>query len=70
MKNTQTDVPPSELFRIANAVAMVNPDLITNCVVLGGIGNVNGASVVLPYTDMARRFGDDARNDGTLKSCD
>lgn len=70
MKNTQTDVPPSELFRIAQAVAMVNPDLITNCVVLGGIGDVNGASVVLPYTDMAKRFGDRARDDGSLESCD
>ena len=69
MKNTQTDVPPAELFRIATAVAQVNPGLITNCVVQGGIGNVGGASVVLPYTDQARRFGDDARNDGTLKSC-
>ena len=69
MKNTQTDVDPSELFRIAQAVAQVNPDLITNCVVQGGIANIGGASVVMPYTDMARRFGDDARDDGTLKSC-
>jgi polyisoprenyl-teichoic acid--peptidoglycan teichoic acid transferase len=70
MKNTQTDVAPSELFRIAHAVAQVNPELITTCVVLGGIANINGASVVMPYTDMAKRFGDRARNDGTLESCD
>ena len=70
MKNTQTDVSPSELFRMAHAVAQVNPDLITNCVLQGGIGDVGGASVVIPYTDQAKRLGDRARNDGTLESCD
>ena len=35
----------------------------------GGIGNVGGASVVLPYTDQARRYGDDARDDATIESC-
>ena len=48
----------------------MKPSLITTCVVLGGIGNIGGASVVLPYVDQARRFGDEARDDATLESCD
>jgi hypothetical protein len=42
---------------------------VTNCVVQGAIGNVGGASVVLPYTDQARRYGDDARDDATIERC-
>ncbi len=64
-----TNLPPSELFQLAHAVAQVDPTKITSCVVQGGIGNVGGASVVLPYTDQARRLGDRARNDATLESC-
>ena len=41
----------------------------TTCVVQGAIGNVGGASVVLPYTDQARRYGDDARDDATISRC-
>ena len=36
----------------------VEPSQITTCVVQGGIGNIGGASVVLPYVDQARRLGD------------
>ncbi len=64
-----TDLPPAELFQLAQAVAHVDPTKITNCVVQGGIGNIGGASVVLPFTDQARRLGDRARNDATLESC-
>jgi LCP family protein required for cell wall assembly len=64
-----TDLPPSELFRLAQAVAQVNPGKVTGCVVQGGIGNIGGASVVLPFTAQARRLGDRARNDATLESC-
>jgi LCP family protein required for cell wall assembly len=65
-----TDLPPSELFQLGQALAQVDPAKITNCVVQGGIGNIGGASVVLPYTDQAKRLGDRARNDATLESCD
>ena len=64
-----TDLPPAELFQLAQAVAQVDPSKVTTCVVQGGIGNIGGASVVLPYTDQARRLGDRARNDATLESC-
>ena len=69
IQNMATDASPSELYRLARAAAAVKPSLITTCVVQGGIGNVGGASVVLPYVDMARRLGDRARNDATLESC-
>ena len=45
------------------------PAKITTCVVLGGIGNVGGASVVLPYVDQARSYGDEAREDATIERC-
>jgi hypothetical protein len=38
-------------------------------VVQGSIGNVGGASVVLPFTAQARRYGDDARKDATIRRC-
>ena len=69
MQYLHTDLPPQELFKLAQAVAQVDPSKITSCVVQGGIGSIGGASVVLPYTDQARRLGDRARNDATLESC-
>ena len=69
MDNVHTNLAPGELFEIAQAVAQVDPQRITGCVVPGGIGNIGGASVVLPNTSTARRYGDDARNDATIKSC-
>lgn len=69
MQHMYTDLAPGELFRIAQAIAQVDPRKITTCVVQGAIGNVGGASVVLPYTDQARGYGDDARKDATLRKC-
>lgn len=69
MDNVDTNLAPAELFKIAQAIAQVDPKKVTNCVVQGGIGNIGGASVVLPNTDAAKRYGDDARNDATIKSC-
>jgi LCP family protein required for cell wall assembly len=62
-------VGPAELFRLGQAIARVKPRLITGCVVQGGIATINGASVVLPYTDQARRYGDDARDDAVIDGC-
>jgi LCP family protein required for cell wall assembly len=69
MQHLYTDLSPAELFRLAQAMAQVEPHKITNCVVQGGIGDVGGASVVLPYVDQARRLGDEARNDATIDRC-
>lgn len=64
-----TDLPPTELFQLAQAMAQVDPAKVTSCVLQGSIGNIGGASVVLPFTDQARRLGDRARDDATLESC-
>jgi LCP family protein required for cell wall assembly len=69
MAHLDTDLSPSELFRIAQVVAHVDPRKITTCVVQGGIGSIAGASVVLPFVDQARRLGDEARQDATIGHC-
>ncbi len=69
MAKMHTNVAPAELFRLAQAIAQVEPRRITTCVVQGGIGNIGGASVVIPSVTQARRLGDDARDDATLRGC-
>jgi LCP family protein required for cell wall assembly len=69
LAHLRTDLPPTELFRLAEAMAQVDPAKITNCVVQGSIGSAGGASVVLPFTDQARRYGNDARTDATIGRC-
>ena len=69
IRHLHTNLPPSELFELAQAMAQVDPSKITTCVLQGGIGNIGGASVVIPSTGQARRFGNDARKDATIKHC-
>lgn len=69
LRNTATDLSPAEIFQLAQAAARVDPKKITHCVIQGSIGNVGGASVVLPYTSQAAAYGDMARRDATLESC-
>lgn len=69
LQHTHTDLGPSEIFEIAQAVARVRPDRITTCVIRGGIGMVGAASVVFPDVAQARRLGNDARKDATLRGC-
>jgi LCP family protein required for cell wall assembly len=69
MAHLHTDLPPAELFRLAQAMAQVEPRKITSCVVQGGIGNIGGASVVIPNLAQARSLGDQARRDATIERC-
>jgi polyisoprenyl-teichoic acid--peptidoglycan teichoic acid transferase len=69
MSQMDTNASPAEIYRLARAVAAVKPSKITQCVLLGGIGDIGGASVVLPYTDQAQGMGNDARDDATLEDC-
>jgi LCP family protein required for cell wall assembly len=69
MQHLSTNLSPAELFRLAQAVAHVVPSKVTTCVVQGSIGNIGGASVVLPFTAQARSFGDQARHDATIEHC-
>lgn len=67
--NMETNVSPAVLYRIAHAITTLRARKFTTCVVQGAIGNVGGASVVLPYTDQARRYGNEARDDATISRC-
>lgn len=69
IQNLETDLSPAELWRLGHTVADIDPDKVTSCVLWGNIGNVNGASVVLPFVDDARSYGEQARNDATIEDC-
>ncbi len=69
LAHTSTNASPGELFELAQAIAQVRPDRITTCVVRGRIGYVGAASVVFPDVAQARRWGNAARSDATLRHC-
>jgi len=70
MSHMYTNLPPSELFRLAQVMAQVDPSKVRSCVVQGGIGTSSGgASIVLPYVSQARDMGDQIRKDATLSHC-
>lgn len=69
LQHLHTDLGPGELYTIAQAVAAVEPDKITTCVVQGGVGYVGAQSVVFPNRAQARRYGNAARADATLAGC-
>ena len=69
LEHTATDASPAELFRLAQAVAQVDPSRITTCVVRGRVGFVGAASVVFPDVAQARRLGREARGDAALRHC-
>jgi LCP family protein required for cell wall assembly len=70
MSHMYTNLPPSELFRLAQVMAQVDPHKVRSCVVQGGIGmSSGGASIVLPYVSQARDMGNQIRKDGTLSHC-
>src|SRR6185312_262093 len=66
VKFMDTDLAPSELYRLAQAVTAIKPGKLKGCVVQGPTGNAGGASVVFASVAQARRLGDDARKDATL----
>lgn len=66
VRHLNTDLKPSELYRLAQAGTAVELRKLRGCVVLGGIGTAGGASVVFPDVAQARRIANDARNDGRL----
>jgi LCP family protein required for cell wall assembly len=66
VRNLNTNLRPSELFRLAQAVMSIKPQRIRSCVVQGGTGYAGSASVVFPNVGQARGYGRDARNDATL----
>jgi LCP family protein required for cell wall assembly len=70
MSHMYTNLPPGELFQLAEILAQVDPGKVRSCVVQGGIGTSSGgASIVLPYVSQARDMGDQIRGDATLSHC-
>ena len=70
MGHMYTDLPPGELFRLAQVMAQVDPRKVRSCVVQGGIGTSSGgASIVLPFVAQARDMGNQIRHDATLSHC-
>jgi len=65
--NLNTNLSPTELYRMAQAATNIDPGRFTTCVLDGDIGTVGGASVVLPDTDQARRLGREAKDDARLE---
>jgi hypothetical protein len=69
MANMDTNASPATLYRIAHAISTLRARSFSTCVLQGAIADVGGASVVLPYTDQARRYGNEARDDATISRC-
>jgi LCP family protein required for cell wall assembly len=65
-RHTDTNVGPVELYRLARAVAEVNPALVRVCVAAGSIGYAGSASVVFPDVSALRSLAQDVRNDAKV----
>lgn len=65
-RHMNTNLRPSELYRLAQAGAGIEPRKMRGCVITGGIGYAGAASVVFPDVGQARRIGNDVRRDATL----
>ena len=63
----ETDVAPTDLYRLAQAVTQVDPREVTGCLVFGRpFTSPDGASVIDPDTGLARRLGREAARDAAL----
>ena len=63
----ETDLSPSEVFRLVQALTTVAPGKAATCIITGEFGVEFGASVVYPDTAQARAVGNDAREDARLQ---
>lgn len=63
----ETDLPPTDLYRLAQAVTQIDPEKVTGCIVLGRFDTRFGASVVIPNERLAQRLGEDAADDAELE---
>jgi polyisoprenyl-teichoic acid--peptidoglycan teichoic acid transferase len=62
----QTDLPPTDLYRLAQAVTQVDPEKVTGCIATGRLATVEQASVIIPNYPLAERLGRDAAEDAEL----
>ena len=63
----QTDMSPSEVFRLLQALTTIDPDRTTACIIGGTFGVEFGAAVVYPDAAQAEAVGADARDDARLQ---
>jgi polyisoprenyl-teichoic acid--peptidoglycan teichoic acid transferase len=65
----QTDLPPTDLYRLAQAVTQVDPEKVTGCIITGRLATVGeeNASVIFPNEPLAQRLGRDADDDAELE---
>jgi LCP family protein required for cell wall assembly len=61
------NLSPLDLYRLLNALTSVDPDQASGCIVLGtDATSPAGGAIVRPDRDLARRLGEDARDDATF----
>ncbi len=65
-QNTDTDLGPVELYRLASTVLEVDPGKVRVCVLTGGTGSAGGASVVFPDLGQVQALAADVRSDATV----
>jgi polyisoprenyl-teichoic acid--peptidoglycan teichoic acid transferase len=66
----ETDLPPADLYRLAQALTQVDPAKVTGCLVTGSpFTTAGGALVIDPDVAQAHRLADDAFRDATLDDC-
>ena len=69
-EHMHTDLPPAELFRLAQAMAQVEPVARSPPASCRAASAASAAaSVVFPDRAMARRLGNDARRDAVISRC-
>ena len=67
LSGLETDLPPTDLYRQAQAVTQIDPEKVTGCIVLGRFATRFNASVVIPNERLAQRLGEDAADDAELE---
>lgn len=67
LSGLQTDLSPSEVYRIVQALTTIDPRRTTACIIGGTFEVAFDAEVVIPDEDQARAVGEDARDDARLQ---
>ncbi|MDZ5664049.1 LytR family transcriptional regulator [Nocardioides sp. zg-1308] len=67
MSGLQTDLSPSEVYRLVQALTTVDPARTSACIITGEFAVEFGADVVYPDPVQARAVGADARDDARLQ---
>lgn len=63
----RTDLSPTELYRLAQAITRIDPSSVSTCVLDAVDRQVGAASVLTVDEVQARRLAEDARDDATLE---